>query len=92
MVKAKLTSPDMDAILEQLMSVVGEIMSSGADVANMTQEQINDAYMKGLEGLLEDTETTTFDEEIEMVWEDNLWKLNSNPFAAIQGGMGFEGM
>jgi hypothetical protein len=87
-VKAELTAPDLDAIGDQLMTIVGELMASGFDIENMTEEQLDEAYMKKVQKLMEEAPSITNEEDIDMVWEDDMWKINSNPFAAMVGVSG----
>ena len=75
--------PDMDVVGEEIGTAL--FASMGDDLANMTEEQIMEQFVKELPKIIKDAPTTTEDSEVPMVWESDAWKIDSSPFEDLEG-------
>ncbi len=89
-VPTEITMPDLEKLMEKIFEIVGEMMGSGMDITEMSEEQITEMMMKKMKSLIDELPTVTKTVDIKLVWENEAWKMKSNPFEDIEKA--FEGL
>lgn|GEM_PF-3067763 len=83
-VNTEVTMPDMEKLVEEMFKLIGEMMESGMDISQMSEEQIAAALMEKIGKIIGELPTVTKTMDIKMVWEADAWKIKTNPFEDIE--------
>lgn len=78
-VDVEVTIPDMDYVLDKLFASMGD------DAMNMTEEQIMAKMAEELPKVIKDAPITTETDQVSLVWENDKWLIDEDPFSGLQG-------
>jgi hypothetical protein len=78
-VNVKMTGPDMDYVLEELFSSIGDL------AFDMTEESASKMADEA-EKLVKEAPVSEIEVPISLVWEDNAWKIVGSPLSGMMGG------
>ena len=80
-VNVTVTMPDMDVAGEAITQVMTESM--GSDPANANLEEAMKQLVDKLPAILKDAPTKTETSQVQLVWENNAWKIKADPLASL---------
>lgn len=85
-VVTEVTGPDLeqiDLIFDQMMTLSID-MAEAEDYSNLTPQQIIQQFTLEFVKLLNTLPTATAGQDISLVWEDEAWKIASDPFEDLE--------